>query len=114
MSSEADFTGFSNACFLLYYLVISDLTQGGRFSYTKTMNQDYKELVGYLDEKFGAVNTRLEELSTNFHQLQDAVDSYAKKSDGYFQEMLMLAKKVDRHERWLLQIAEKVGVKLDY
>jgi len=46
--------------------------------------------------------------------LQASMDAYAKKADGYFQEMIMLAHKFDRHERWLLQIAEKVGVKLEY
>jgi hypothetical protein len=36
------------------------------------------------------------------------------KADKYFQEMLMLAKKVDRHEKWLMQIADKIGIKLEY
>ena len=38
----------------------------------------------------------------------------AKKADTYFQEMLMLSKKVERQERWIQIIAEKVGVKLEY
>ena len=46
--------------------------------------------------------------------LLTAVDTYAKKADTYFQEMLMLAHKVDRHEKWIQQIAEKLGVKLEY
>jgi len=33
-------------------------------------------------------------------------------ADTYFQEMLMLSKKVDRMERWIMEIAEKVGIKL--
>jgi len=28
--------------------------------------------------------------------------------------MLMLATKVDRHERWFHQMAEKLGMKLEY
>jgi uncharacterized coiled-coil DUF342 family protein len=44
----------------------------------------------------------------------DGRDAYAKKADTYFQEMLMLANKVDRHEKWLRQLAEKMGVKLEY
>jgi uncharacterized coiled-coil DUF342 family protein len=43
-----------------------------------------------------------------------AVDSYAKKADAYFQEMVMLSHKVDRHEKWFHQIAEKLGIKLEY
>ena len=46
--------------------------------------------------------------------MQTSVDEYAKKADTYFQEMVMLAHKVDRHEKWLHQVAEKLGIKLDY
>lgn len=35
-----------------------------------------------------------------------------KKKDITFQEMVMLAHKVDRIERWVLQLAEKAGVQL--
>ena len=55
-----------------------------------------------------------DEMKNNFADLQTSVDSYAQKSDKYFQEMTMLNGKVDRHEKWLLQIAEKVGLKLEY
>ena len=55
-----------------------------------------------------------EEMRKNFSEMLTAVDTYAKKADTYFQEMLMLAHKVDRHEKWIQQIAEKLGVKLQY
>lgn len=46
--------------------------------------------------------------------LQISVDAYAGKADKYFQEMTMLSEKVNRHDKWLLQIAEKLGLKLEY
>lgn len=46
--------------------------------------------------------------------LQKSVDAYAKKADTYFQEMVMLSHKVDRMEKWMLAMAEKIGMKLDY
>jgi len=64
-----------------------------------------------------------------FSNLQTAVDAYAKKVDAFAQEMVMLAHKVDRHEKWLHQIpepqrrvekrfissiADKLGIKLEY
>jgi GTP-binding protein EngB required for normal cell division len=49
-----------------------------------------------------------------FAALQTSVDAYAHKADAYFQEMVMLSHKVDRHEKWLQQIAEKLGFKLQY
>ncbi len=58
----------------------------------------------------------VKKLSTkeDFNRLLTAVDSLSKKADAYFQEMVMLSHKVDRHEKWIQQIAEKVGVKLEY
>ena len=80
-----------------------------------------------VDEKFSKINQKLIELDEGlkdireimvtkeeFNDLQTSVDAYAKKADTYFQEMVMLAHKVDRHEKWFQQIAEKVGIRLEY
>jgi len=58
----------------------------------------------------------IKNLSTkaDIDKLLTAIDAYAKKADTYFQEMVMLSRKVDRHEKWLHQIAEKLGIKLEY
>ena len=50
----------------------------------------------------------------DFNDLQTSVDAYAKKADTYFQEMVMLTHKVDRLEKWIQEIASKVGIKLEY
>ena len=55
-----------------------------------------------------------EELKKSFSDLQTSVDAYAKKADTYFQEMVMLSHKVDRHEKWIKQLTEKLGVNLEY
>ena len=97
------------------------------------MNQDFSELIKYLDERFRNIEERFSKLfdifatkedlkesvntlatKDDFSDLLTAVDSYAKKADTYFQEMVMLSHKVDRHEKWLQQIAEKLGLKLEY
>ena len=103
------------------------------------MNKDFSELIEYLDKKFNEtakkeeVNERFDKLfdifatkedlkevianlptKEDFINLQTSVDAYAKKADTYFQEMVALTHKVDRHEKWILQIAEKLGVKLEY
>ena len=62
-----------------------------------------------LDKKF---EFKFEDLKKDFRQLQNAVDAYAAKADTYFMEMAALGNKLDRHERWISQIAEKVGIKL--
>ncbi len=111
------------------------------------MEQDFSELIKYLDEKFGKIDDRFEkvnerfdkvdkqfsglpeifatrkeiatkldfeELRKDFARLETAVDAYAKKADTYFQEMVMLAHKVDRMEKWIQKMAEKIGMKLEY
>ncbi|MBU1045728.1 hypothetical protein KJ616_01240 [Patescibacteria group bacterium] len=50
----------------------------------------------------------------DFDNLLTSVDAYAKRADKYFQEMVMLTHKVDRHEKWIQQIAEKLDMKLSY
>ena len=37
-----------------------------------------------------------------------------KKADTYFQEMVMLSHKVDRNEKWIQQLSNKLGIKLEY
>lgn len=84
------------------------------------MNKDFSELIEYLDQKFLSIDEKLEHLKetkadkSDVNNLMNAIDAYAKKADTYFQEMVMLAHKVDRHERWIQKIAEKLGIKLEY
>lgn len=78
------------------------------------MEQDFSELIKYLDEKFGDVDKRFEEIRSDFNVLQTAVDGYSKKADTYFQEMVMLAHKIDRHEKWIRMIFDKIGLKMEY
>lgn len=101
------------------------------------MKQEFGELVGYLDKKFTTIDQRFdavdkrfdvvakeivsfrndtehrfESLENNFRQLQHSVDAYAAKADNYFMEMAALSNKINRLEKWIEEIAEKVGIKL--
>lgn len=53
-----------------------------------------------------------EDLRSDFSKLQTSVDAYAKKADTYYQEFIALTAKVDRLEKWINQIAGKVGIEL--
>ena len=78
-------------------------------------NEDIKKLI----EVF-TTREEMKEMISNlvtkeeFSSLQTAVDAYANRADAFFQEMVVLSHKVDRHEKWLQQIAEKLGIKLEY
>ncbi|MBU3964353.1 hypothetical protein KJ562_01310 [Patescibacteria group bacterium] len=98
------------------------------------MNKDYSELIQHLDRKFSNIDgefsivkeslmnlrERLVNLEENkadksdINDLMTAIDSYAKRADTYFQEMVMLSHKVDRHEKWFQLIAKKLDLKLEY
>ena len=54
-----------------------------------------------------------DKISDDISELQVSVDTYAKKADTYFQEMVALSAKINRLERNLEKIAKKVGVDLD-
>lgn len=78
--------------------------------------EDIKKIIEANQEVFPAkedFESFKDEIKQSFSDLQSSVDAYAKKADTYFQEMLMLARKVDRLEKWIHQIAEKVGIKLE-
>jgi len=80
-------------------------------------NEDIQKLIKAQEEvfitKLDFENFR-DEYKKDFNDLQTSVDAYAVKADKFFQELVMLSNKVDRHEKWLLQIAEKLGIKLEY
>jgi len=78
-------------------------------------NDDIRKLIEVFATKED-LKEAVKDLSTkkDVNDLLNAVDTYAKKADTYFQEMVMLAHKVDRHEKWIQQIAEKLRVKLEY
>lgn len=111
------------------------------------MNQDFSELIQYLDEKFEKtaskediqafrtevdqkflrafdvfstkdeikeLATRIERLEESVHALTGAVDKLAKAIDDLRIEYSAMAMQVGRHEKWIQQIAEKLGVKLAY
>ena len=98
----------------------------GKFNKIDERFEKIDERFEKVDERFESLHdifvtkdefkAAVEVLSTkeDFNNLMNAVDAYAAKADRYFQEFLMLAQKVDRHEKWLLQIAEKLGIKLEY
>jgi len=102
----------------------------------KTMNQDLSELVAYLDKKFEetakksdlnklATSSELESFRENTEKeisslrddirtLTTAIDRLVKSVEVLSDEYSSISVRIDRHERWLQQVADKVGVKLDY
>lgn len=74
---------------------------------------DLSGLVDFISNKFDDTEERFDDLKKMFRDLQGSVDFYAKRADSYFQEMVLLSRQMDRHEKWIRKIAEKIGVKLE-
>lgn len=55
-----------------------------------------------------------EEIKQSYSDLQSSVDAYANQANAYFQEMIVLNHKVNRMEGWIQQIANKIGIQLEY
>ena len=78
-------------------------------------DEDVKKLIEVFATREEVATKRdLEEIRRGFSDLQTSVDAYAQKADSFFQEMVALTHKVDRHEKWIQQLADKLGVKLEY
>lgn len=45
--------------------------------------------------------------------LTNSVDAYAKLAKDYFQEVTVMAKRVNRMEEWIQKVAEKIGVRYE-
>lgn len=69
-------------------------------------------LFKYLGQEFKKIDNRFDETDKKIDQYANAVVDFAKTSETYMQEMLALAHKVERLEKWILQIAEATGVRL--
>jgi uncharacterized coiled-coil DUF342 family protein len=69
-------------------------------------------------EEFGQFRTEIKQdldaLRESIQALTISVDKLAKAVDDMHQEYLAITSKVDRHEKWIQQIAEKLGIKLEF
>jgi len=79
-------------------------------------NDEFTKLFKYVEKRLDVIETKLDTKASkqDVDTLTSSVDGYSKKADDYMQELLSLAHKVDRMEKWIHQIAEKTGVKLEY
>lgn len=77
------------------------------------------------DDQFTRLFKNIEEMRSDMHKRFDIQDKKIDELTGaiaelggqlrdYHQEMIMLARKVDRMERWIHQIAKQTGVELQF
>ncbi len=78
--------------------------------------EDFAKLVTL--EEFDQFKTETKQDFNNLREtiqaLTISVDKLVKAINDLRQEFIAITARVDRHERWLHQIAEKLGMKLEY
>ena len=85
--------------------------------YNMIEDKDVEKLIGAFKEVFPTkldFDNFKDEYRKDFSNMQTSVDAYAHKADKYFQEMVAWSGQIKRHEKWLKEIADKIGIKLEY
>ena len=79
------------------------------------MSEDqFTKLFKYMEKSFASVEKRFDMQDEKIEDLKGAVAELGGQLRDYHQEMIMLARKVDRMERWIHQIAKQTGVELQF
>lgn len=77
------------------------------------MSQDeFTRLFKYMESFRKDVDRRFDTQDAKIDSLAGAIADLGGQIRDYHQEMIMLARKVDRMERWIHEIAKQTGVKL--
>lgn len=67
-----------------------------------------------VDERFNRLEERVERLEENFERLNNTLDAFLKRLDDVEKDNAARDHEIDRMKRWIKQIAQKTGVKLEY
>ena len=86
---------------------------GGLRSYTEKGFEEVHQKFNGVDRKLEEVREEISDLRSMVQQLAVSVDGLTKAVDDLRIEYAAALGKLDRHERWIKQIAEKVGVHLE-
>ena len=78
--------------------------------------EDVKKLLSVLATKEDIIELKqdMAGLREAVQALTVSVDKLAKAVEDMHQEFMAISAKVDRHEKWIQQIAAKLGIKLEY
>lgn len=72
----------------------------------------WTKLFRYLDERFAVVDDKLEAHDQRFDRLDTTLDGIASVIDDQATEQVAMKSQLNRHDRWIHQLAHKLGLKL--
>ncbi|MBI4114686.1 MAG: hypothetical protein HY445_02490 [Candidatus Niyogibacteria bacterium] len=79
-------------------------------------DQDIQKIINVVatKEDVQEIKEEVSALKESIQALSVSVDKLAKAVEDMHKEYVVITHRVDRHEKWLQQIADKVGVKLEF
>ncbi len=77
------------------------------------MSQDeFTKLFKYMSERFDTVDAQFSKVTSRFDGLEKMVDKVIKNQDIDGDERLIMGHQLDRLDRWVHDLADKIGYKL--
>ncbi len=79
------------------------------------MNADeFTKLFRYMEERFDRIDKALENKAEKLdvERILGALDALAKRQEIDEEERLVMGHQLERHDRWVHQLADKIGVQL--
>jgi hypothetical protein len=73
---------------------------------------EFTKLFKYMTERFDKVDKQFSKMSERFDGLEKLVDKVLKNQEIDDEERLVMGHQLDRLDRWVHEIAEKIGYKL--
>jgi peptidoglycan hydrolase CwlO-like protein len=72
----------------------------------------FQTFMHQVDERFNAIENHITDLKTSHNTLINTIDGFVGRIDKYETELAACDHKIDRLERWILELSKKTGVKL--
>ena len=73
---------------------------------------EFAKLFKYITDRFDNVDKQFDNLSDRFNNLEKLIDKVIKNQEIDEQERLVMGHQLDRLDRWVHEVADRIGYKL--
>jgi hypothetical protein len=77
-------------------------------------DDQFTKLFKYMQREFKLVRRDIADVKDSINIYASAVDAFAKRTEIYHQEMLVLNHQVERHDGWIHHVANTTDTKLGF
>lgn len=73
---------------------------------------EFTKLFKYISERFDKVDEQFDKVANRFDGLEKLIDKVIKNQEINEEELLVMGHQLDRLDRWVHELADKIGYKL--